>query len=627
MIPNSTERDEDLARALQTQFQIEAESSLSSAAGGGGNNMNHRSLARDAVTTRSSTSTSNFGITRPTPTASRSISDSVPSTNNCIRPSSTASRHKRSNSGSSPNTAQTLSSSTSSGTNNYARPSSDMSSRQSYYNDLSLYESHLRQLESSARAQRGNNNTGSNSSELASAPSAQLLPTSTTTRSSPRGSPRGSPRNSFHLFNNNSNLLGTEDDEALARRLDQELHDAELAASIERAERASANFALSGVPTPVPSATAVYTNNNNNNIAGRNPPSSQLALAQRDSASTTTTTAPSSSTLNGSCRGRTLHFALRMLVVVLMAGITFIVYVAVFGKQVSDSLDPATWLPGYPESDPSMGSVGKNAKWIPQNGEAEGNGLSLAVLNNLASGSDWDSYLQTAIGDWENGTPDAVTLSLRTMSEYDPDCRAVKRAMKVCNGNYGPTDWRGVNQILLQDNYIVTSLAKMNDYYLEGTDVAQKQYTMCHELGHGLGLGHADENFYNADLGNCMDYTEHPEDNMHPDDTNYEALAELYGVVYYSVSEEMDVPENRMLVDQEKKQRMVTTNEFEKYAIHLMDPIETSSNWMVAEDGVDGAAAANARGSSRLLLKTKTSEHHERDLGNGYTIRTNILLE
>ena len=89
----------------------------------------------------------------------------------------------------------------------------------------------------------------------------------------------------------------------------------------------------------------------------------------------------------------------------------------------------------------------------------------------------------------------------------------------------------------------------------------------------------------------------------------------------------MDVPENRMLVDQEKKQRMVTTREFEKYAIHLMDPIETSSNWMVAEDGVAGTAAANARGSSRLLLKTKTSEHHERDLGNGYTIRTNILLE
>lgn len=393
------------------------------------------------------------------------------------------------------------------------------------------------------------------------------------------------------------------DDEAMARRLEQELQDAELAASLERAERAAP---VHPTAISVPSATVGNTGNNN---------TPQLGLAQRDGRSTTTLSSASSSWNNSnSCRGRTLHFVLRMLVVLLMAGITFIVYVAVFGKQVSDSLDPATWLPGYPESDPSLGSVGKNAKWIPLDGEVEGNGLTLSVLNNLASGSDWDEYFNTAIYDWDNGTPDAVTFSLRTMDSYDPDCQAVRRAMKVCNGNYGPTDWRGVNQILLQDNYIVTSLAKMNDYYLEGTDVAQKQYTMCHELGHGLGLGHVDENFYNSDLGNCMDYTERPQNNMHPDDTNYQALADLYGVVYVSTSAEMDVPENRLL----------TEEEFEKYASHLLDPIETSSKWKVAEDS--NGTKENARRSSRLLLKTETTEHHERDLGNGYSIRTSILL-
>jgi predicted Zn-dependent protease len=130
-------------------------------------------------------------------------------------------------------------------------------------------------------------------------------------------------------------------------------------------------------------------------------------------------------------------------------------------------------------------------------------GLTLQVLNNLDEGSDWHQYFETAIADWNDGTPDAVNLYLRS-SSYDPDCRAVRKAMKVCNGNYGPTDWRGVNQILLQDEFIITSLAKMNDYYLEGTNMAQKQYTMCHELGHGLGLGHTDENFYNRDLGNWL---------------------------------------------------------------------------------------------------------------------------
>lgn len=54
---------------------------------------------------------------------------------------------------------------------------------------------------------------------------------------------------------------------------------------------------------------------------------------------------------------------------------------------------------------------------------------------------------------------------------------------------------------------------------------------MCHELGHGLGLGHTDENFHNKDLGNCMDYTERPENNMHPDTLNFEALEQMYGNV------------------------------------------------------------------------------------------------
>ena len=112
------------------------------------------------------------------------------------------------------------------------------------------------------------------------------------------------------------------------------------------------------------------------------------------------------------------------------------------------------------------------------------NGLTLQVLNNLDESSGWNQYFETALNDWDNGTPDAVNLYLRTTS-YDPDCRAVRKAMKVCNGNYGPTDWRGINQILLQDGFIITSLAKMNDYYLDGTNMAQKQYTMCHEMGHG----------------------------------------------------------------------------------------------------------------------------------------------
>lgn len=54
---------------------------------------------------------------------------------------------------------------------------------------------------------------------------------------------------------------------------------------------------------------------------------------------------------------------------------------------------------------------------------------------------------------------------------------------------------------------------------------------MCHETGHGFGLPHTDETFGNADLGNCMDYTNNPERNKQPDESNYKLLADFYGVV------------------------------------------------------------------------------------------------
>jgi len=331
------------------------------------------------------------------------------------------------------------------------------------------------------------------------------------------------------------------------------------------------------------------------------------------------------------CREKAVYYSIRVAIAFLATGIAFVIYVALFGRQTSDSLDPASWLPGYPELDPSVGSVDEHNVWRPVDGDGGGiggdsrGGLSLTVLNNLVAGSDWNTYLATSIAEWDGGTPDAVTLNIRSMA-HDPDCRAVRRAMKVCNANYGPTDWRGVNQILLQDGFILTSLAKMNDYYLEGTNRAQKQYTMCHELGHGLGLGHSDENFHNEDLGNCMDYTERPQNNMHPDVTNFRTLEELYGSVNDNVMverlEASGIPGERRASDEEEEEERVLEEEFETYAAHLSDPIEVSSGRMAGGGGDDD----DGPGPWRLLRRTGTAEFLERRLGNGYSIRTSVLF-
>mmetsp|Transcript_9924 Transcript_9924/g.14033 ORF Transcript_9924/g.14033 Transcript_9924/m.14033 type:complete len:361 (-) Transcript_9924:2472-3554(-) len=165
-------------------------------------------------------------------------------------------------------------------------------------------------------------------------------------------------------------------------------------------------------------------------------------------------------------------------------------------------------------------------EWDNGNGK---NGLSLTIWNALEE--NWQKEYEVALHDWENGDPDALTLTSRRVNIDEQACEQTRGVMRVCSGNFGDTKWLGLNEVLKVGNYIVSSVAKMNEYYLANANIYERQYTMCHEFGHGFGLPHTDENFYNRDLGNCMDYTDNPRNNLHPDRSNYARLAEVYGIV------------------------------------------------------------------------------------------------
>jgi hypothetical protein len=166
-------------------------------------------------------------------------------------------------------------------------------------------------------------------------------------------------------------------------------------------------------------------------------------------------------------------------------------------------------------------------RWVGSTGKG---GLTLELLNALDDS--WQTYFEQAVYDWESGSPDALSLSTSNVTA-ESECEQVDGVMKVCNGNYGDTGWRGINEILLNGNdRIVSSAAKMNEYYLTSTTSSNdKQYTMCHEIGHGFGLPHTDENFLNSALGDCLDYSSNVAKNLKPGQVNYDKLVKAYGVV------------------------------------------------------------------------------------------------
>ena len=127
-------------------------------------------------------------------------------------------------------------------------------------------------------------------------------------------------------------------------------------------------------------------------------------------------------------------------------------------------------------------------------------GLYLTLWNALDD--TWEEEYEAAVYDWENGDPDALSLTSKRV-EVDHECKPVSGLMKVCNGNYQASGWLGINLMsIVGKNTIVDSVAKMNEYYLFNADEFKRRYTMCHEIGHGFGLAHTDENFNNVSRKN-----------------------------------------------------------------------------------------------------------------------------
>jgi hypothetical protein len=168
-----------------------------------------------------------------------------------------------------------------------------------------------------------------------------------------------------------------------------------------------------------------------------------------------------------------------------------------------------------------------NHSWGNYHWARTSNPFTLKLGDNLSSS--WDPYLATTSSDWTKST--VLNTTIVAGQTTPKRCRPTSGRVEVCNATYGNNGWLGVAQIWVSGSHITQGAVKVNDTYFNTPTYntsAWRNLVMCQEVGHTLGLDHQDENFNNPNLGSCMDYTNNPSTNQHPNQHDYDQLVAIY---------------------------------------------------------------------------------------------------
>src|SRR5215203_4601992 len=160
--------------------------------------------------------------------------------------------------------------------------------------------------------------------------------------------------------------------------------------------------------------------------------------------------------------------------------------------------------------------AGANHSWGGYHWARTGNPFTVKLGDNVTSV--WDGHLAISSADWT--ASNVLNTTVVPGSGTAPrKCSPTSGRVEICNTTYGRNGWLGIASVWTNGDHIVQGTVKMNDTYYNTAQYntpAWRNLVMCQEIGHTFGLAHQDENFSNANLNTCMDYTNLPESNQHP---------------------------------------------------------------------------------------------------------------